>query len=254
MSPKAKYLFTLKEKRAVGDDTYDFAFTTDKRVRFQPGQYMEWTLGDPKRTGAAKTKNDLRGNRRYFTLASSPTEPSVRLGVKFYDPMSSFKKNLISMEPGDALMGGQLAGDFTLPRDPRKKLVFIAGGIGITPFRSMVKYLSDSGEKCDVVLFYSNRTPDEIAYRDVLDEGAAKFGLRTVYAITDANAAASSAATDTINGRIDANLIARTVPDFHDRMFYISGTHAMVSLFKKTLADLGVPRRNIKTDFFPGFA
>jgi len=243
VSPKKKYIFTLAERKEVGAGIYDFRFTTDgSAVAFKPGQYMEWTLGHT---------SDGRGNRRYFTVASSPTEKTVHLGVRFYDNASSFKKTMLGMKSGDTILGGQLAGDFTLPADKSKKLAFVAGGIGITPFRSMVKYISDSGDPRDAVLFYSNRTPDEIAYKDVFEEARNKFGMKTVYAITDT----ASAAPESMHlGRVDAALIEREIPDYKERMFYISGTHAMVTAFEKTLRGMGIPRRQIKIDFFPGFA
>ncbi|HVO28950.1 MAG TPA: RnfABCDGE type electron transport complex subunit D [Candidatus Paceibacterota bacterium] len=239
-SPKKKYLLNLTAKTKTGEGTYDFAFATGQKFDFRPGQYMEWTVA-PASPWPLLGGHDSRGNRRYFTIASSPTEPELHLGVKFYENSSSFKKRMLALKPGDAVMGGQLAGDFTLPKDPRTKLVFIAGGIGITPFRSMVKYLSDRREKRDVVLLYSNQTPEEISYREVFDEAARTIGLRTAYRNT---------ATE---GRMDAGFVTREVPDYRDRRFYISGTHGMVEAFKKTLAELGVPRRQVKTDFFPGF-
>lgn len=246
MSPKAKYALKLKHKEEVGTDIYDFVFATERSLRFRPGQYMEWTLA-PARGGA---KNDSRGNRRYFTIASSPTERHLRLGVKFYEPGSSFKKNMLAMEPGREIVGGQLMGDFTLPKNARAKLVFIAGGIGITPFRSMIKYLADRGERRDVVLLYSNRTAGEIAYREVFDKAAQKIGLRTIYAITGAG---ETLPPNGYRGRIDANLVREAVPDYRKRTFYISGTRAMVSGLKETLREAGVPSRRIKVDFFPGF-
>jgi ferredoxin-NADP reductase len=243
VSPKGKRMFALKEKKEMGTDLYDFSFASDGALKFQPGQYMEWTLGHKGVDG--------RGNRRYFTIASSPTERELKLGVKYYDPPSSFKKNLLRMEQGDTIMGGQLSGDFTLPKDPRTKLVFIAGGIGITPFRSMVKYLSDQREKRNIVLLYSNRSAEEISYREVFDEAAKTIGLRTVYAITGTGQTFPS---DAYRGRIDEKLIAKIVPDRSERMFYISGTHAMVSAMEKLLKDMGIQGDHIKTDFFPGFA
>ncbi len=135
-------------------------------------------------------------------------------------------------------------------RDKRAKLVFIAGGIGITPFRSMVKYLTDRGERRDAILLYSNRTTAEIAYREVFDEAARKIGLRTVYAVTGAE---ETPPPGGYKGRIDARLIAQAVPDYRERTFYISGTHAMTAAFHKTLEEMGVPGRRVKTDFFPGF-
>jgi ferredoxin-NADP reductase/Na+-translocating ferredoxin:NAD+ oxidoreductase RnfD subunit len=234
VSPKGKRTLTLKEKKKVSDDTYNFVFETDKKINFKPGQYLEWTLGH--------NNPDNRGNRRYFTIASSPTEEHVHLGVKFYEPSSTFKKKLLSLQPGDTIMAGQLAGDFTLPHNATKKLAFIAGGIGITPFRSMVKDLVDRNEKRDTVLFYSTRTAAEVSYREVLDEAAQKIGMRTIYAITNTE------------GRITPEIIKREIPDYKERMFYISGTHVMTDAFKKTLHEMGVHRTQIKIDFFPGFA
>lgn len=262
VSPKEKYVLKLVRTEPIGTDIGNFVFATetktDRQPRFWPGQYMEWTL-------AHKT-SDSRGNRRYFTLASSPTEREVHLGVKFYTPSSSFKKRLLAMVPGDKIVAGQLAGDFTLPRDKRKKLVFVAGGIGITPFRSMVKYLVDSGDRRDAVLLYSNRLVSEIAYRDVFDEAATQIGLRTIYTITapneplpdvtaapGANGMPGAPGAQYRRGRIDAKLIEQTIPDYRERMFYISGTRGMVNTFHDTLKTLGVPARHVKTDFFPGF-
>ncbi len=236
VSPKGKRVLALSKKEKVSNDIYHFTFVPDKKLLFRPGQYLEWTLGHDKVDG--------RGNRRYFTIASSPTEDTLQLGIKFYDPPSSFKKKLLSLAPGDTIVAGQLAGEFTLPKDPAQKLVFIAGGIGITPFRSMVKYLVDRDEKRDVVLFYSNRTAEEVAYRPLFDKAAQKIGMKTNYIITDGP-----------NGeRLTADVIRKDVPDYADRMFYISGTHAMTNAFKDTLRGMGVPRSHIKTDFFPGFA
>jgi ferredoxin-NADP reductase len=242
-SPKAKHVLKLKRIEEVGDGMRDFVFRKPV-LKFKPGQYLEWTLGH--------NRVDSRGNRRYFTIASSPTEPDLRLGVKFYEKPSSFKKKMLEMSRGNEIMAGQLAGDFTLPRDKKKKLVFIAGGIGITPFRSMVKYLSDRGEKRPIVLLYSNRTNSEIAYRDVFDEAARTIGLKTIYAITGAEEMPPE--EDGHKGHIDGALIRSAVPDYRDRIFYISGTHAMVSSVETMLHQMGIPRKQIKTDFFPGFA
>src|SRR6185437_10266431 len=159
VSPKTKLIAPLLEKRQISSDIFDFIFNHGRKFAFVPGQYMEWTLQHP--------KTDSRGNRRYFTIASSPTETSLMLGVRFYQNGSSFKKALLALNPGEKIVGGQIAGDFTLPKDKRQKLVFIAGGIGITPFRSMLKYLVDKHEKRSIVLFYANKHAEEIAYADV---------------------------------------------------------------------------------------
>ena len=84
VSPKTKLVLYLKQKINTGLNLYDFIFTLPQKINYQPGQYMEFTLEHP--------VADNRGNRRYFTLASSPTEDNLRLGIKFYDPSSTIKK------------------------------------------------------------------------------------------------------------------------------------------------------------------
>ncbi len=228
-SPKGRLTLTLSEKIELADSTYEFVFTPDRAYRFTPGQYLEWTLGHH--------FADNRGNRRFFTIASSPTEETIRLGVKFYKPASTFKRALWAMQVGDTLSAAHVAGDFTLPKNKKKKLAFIAGGIGITPFRSMTQYLIDTNDTRDVVLLYSNTSPSDVAYQDVFDAAATRIGMKTVY-----------------TSRIDAGLIAREIPDYQERLFYISGPRGMVEAFTSTLRTMGVSRFNIKTDYFPGFA
>ncbi len=244
VSHKKKYVLRLSRKEQSAEGVYDFVFDPGEKVDFRPGQYMEWTLGH--------YKPDNRGNRRYFTIASSPTENEIRLGVKFYSESSTFKKRMMSLVPGDEMVMGQLAGDFTLPSDSKEKLAFLAGGIGVTPFRSMAKYLSDKNEKRDAVLLYSNKTPSEIAYKNIFDEAAAKIGMRTVYVLTAAGQI--PAGLDACAGMINAEMIKMEIPDYMERTFYISGPHLMVAAMENALRVIGVKGSRIKTDYFPGFA
>ena len=244
VSPKQKLILTLKEKQLVGADTYDFIFTPSEPLKFEPGQYLEWTLGS---NGA-----DSRGNRRYFTISSSPTEPEIHMGIKFYPAPSTFKTALQKMKIGDNIIASQLAGEFVMPKDQTKKLAFIAGGIGITPFRSMIKYLVDKNESRSITLLYSNKTLADVAYHDIFDEAEQKLKLKTVYALTDIE----NIPVDWKGccGFITADIIKKEIPDYRDRIFYLSGPHGMVVSFEKVLKDLGVSKWNIKKDFFPGFA
>lgn len=230
VSPKGRHMLRLAGIEQAAADVYDFVFTPERTFSWRPGQYLEWTLGHK--------FADNRGNRRYFTIASAPTEPQVRLGVKFYNPSSSFKRSLAAMKVGETISAAHLAGGFVLPNDKEKKLVFIAGGIGVTPFRSMIHALLDTGERRPITVLYANKTPADIAYKDIFDRAQAELGIKTVYAT---------------GVFIDAAMIAREVPDYKERMFYISGPRSMVDAFKKTLTGMGVSRFKIKTDFFPGF-
>jgi len=243
ISPKYKAMLRLREVRKIAADTYEFIFS-GRMPAFKPGQYAEWTL--------PADASDSRGNRRYFTLASSPTEGDVRAGVKFYADPSSYKKLMAQLRQGGRVLVGSVAGDFTLPRSTKKKLAFIAGGIGVTPFRSMVKYVLDKKERRDAVLLYSNKTEGGIAYKDLFDSAAqAGLGFRTVYTLTDKNVPPQWQGE---RGYIDAAMIAREMPDYRERTFYISGPRSMVDAFKSTLHKMGVSRFKIKSDYFPGFA
>jgi len=244
MSPRAAYLLKLQTTTQLAPDIYEFRFSGATRLRFRPGQYLEWTL--------RHSRPDSRGDRRYFTIASSADERQVRLGVKFYPGASSFKRALLAMRPGSEIVASQLAGEFVLPANKREKLVFMAGGIGITPFRSMIKHLLDHDEKRPITVLYSNKTAPEIVYADVLEKARKQLGIRTVYTLTDANCVPPDWQGGT--GRVDAEMIAEAVPDYRERTFYLSGPRALVVGFEEVLRNIGIPKSRIKTDFFPGFA
>ena len=241
---KARLTLKLKKIVTLAPDTSEFVFEPDRPLAFRAGQYLEWTI--------ESKKSDNRGNRRYFTIASSPTEKEIMLGVKFYEKPSTFKTALGQMKEGDKIIGSQLSGDFVLPRNKNKKLVFIAGGIGVTPFRSMIKYLIDTSEKRDITLIYANRTEEDIAYKNILDMATKVFGLKVVYVISS-----QKDKTKKWEGRVgfvNDKLIQEEIADFKDRTFYISGPPSMVAGVEKTIKSLGVGSSRIKTDFFPGFA
>ncbi len=242
VSPKFRFKLTLDriEKQAAG--CFDYVFKTNRPVRFAAGQYLDWTM--PVRSP------DNRGNRRSFTIASAPSENELRLGVKFYANPSAFKQSLLALKPGDKIYASQLAGEFVLPKNPDEKLAFIAGGIGVTPFRSMIQQMVDAQDKRSTVLLYGNNKANEIAYADVFNRAERELGLRTVYAVAQDAVPHSNMH----HGFIDAALIKREVPDFKDRIFYVSGPRAMVVRFQKVLGELGIAKSRIKTDFFPGFA
>ncbi|HVS58877.1 MAG TPA: RnfABCDGE type electron transport complex subunit D [Candidatus Saccharimonadales bacterium] len=245
VSPKTKLFPRLREKVEVANDTADFVFVPDRPFTYKPGQYMEFTL--------PHTGTDNRGSRRYFTIASSPTEKELRIGVKFYDKGSSFKEAMLALDQNSAIVAAQLSGDFVMPDDQSKKLAFIAGGVGITPFRSMVKYLVDTGEQRDVTLLYSARTTADFAYVPIFEEARRTIGLSTIYTATG-TAQSTKYLPALRRGAITAALIQQELPDYAERTFYISGTHRMVVTIQDILRELGVPARQVKTDFFPGYA
>ncbi|CAN5397570.1 hypothetical protein BH09PAT4_BH09PAT4_00330 [soil metagenome] len=240
VSPKFKVRLRLKEVQKISDRVYNYIFQPDRKFSFLPGQYMEWTL--------AGVPYDNRGNRRTFTIASSPTESEVHLGLKYHEPASTYKAAFQEMKPGDIVYASQLAGNFTLEGDSKQKLAFIAGGIGITPFRSMIKYLTDKNIASDVMLLYIVSDPQEFAYLEQF-RAAAQLGVKTIPIVTNASYSSANFVTANVN----PELIARLIPDYSERKFYISGPNLLVDASKAYLKSLGVASSKIKTDHFSGY-
>lgn len=236
-----RYILRLKEKKEIAANTIQFLFEADAHISHKAGQFLEWTL--------PHHHPDNRGIRRFFTIASSPTEPYVMLATRIGDRSSSFKAALHNLKAGDTLSASNLEGEFTLPRNVNQKLVFIAGGIGITPFRSMIQFLHDTGEKRDIILFYSNKTKSDIAFHSLFDTATNSLGLKVVYTITDDIPKDWRGRT----GFINPQMIVEEVPDYKKRVFYISGPEPMVEAFEKMIATMGIADSAIKRDFFPGY-
>lgn len=242
VGPKGRFKLTLLRIEKIASGCYDFVFMPDRKLVFMPGQYLDWTLD--------ARVSDNRGNRRPFTIASAPGDNEVRLGVKFYRDPSTFKRSLSGLKPGDVIFGSKLSGAFTLPKDKAEKLAFIAGGIGVTPFRSMVQDLVNRNEHRSVVMLYGNNTVGEIACADLFEVAERAFGMKTIYTVTEN----TELQMNVRKGFIDADLIRCEIPDYRERIFFVSGPRAMVVRFQCTLEELGIPRSRIKIDFFPGFA
>jgi ferredoxin-NADP reductase/Na+-transporting NADH:ubiquinone oxidoreductase subunit NqrB len=242
VSSKQRVALILKRKNVATPYLIDFEFIPTQRLSFNPGQYIECTLGH--------SKQDNRGNRRYLTIASSPTENIIHLGVRFYEKGSSFKRAMYTMDSRTQVMATQIAGDFTLPSSPNQKLVFIAGGIGITPFRSMVKYISDTNQKRDITLMYANKNVKDILYVDVWEEASRKFGMKAFYTLTDTRSIPPN--WRGYRGRINEQMILYSIPDFSEHIYYLSGPPDMVKGFEQALKNIGVKSNHIKKDFFPG--
>lgn len=228
---KVKTMVKPNRRGLYGKNTEDIILIPERPFTYKAGQYIEVTF--------PHKHADNRGIRRTFTLASSPTEQELHFGIRYYEPSSSFK-TAFRLAPATLFASvGNVGGEFTLPKNKSQKIAFIAGGIGVTPYRSMIKYLTDTNDQRDVVLLYGERSQEDITYGDVFEEARQKIGVRTEYII---------------GAVIDAAYIQQNVPDFRERLFYVSGPQPMVSSLRKTLIKLGVRRHNIKTDYFSGYA
>jgi len=198
------------------------------------------------------SKPDNRGLRRYFTIASSPTEPAIRLAFTVeLSNGSSYKKAILNLKSGEKITASQLAGDFLLPKNIKKskniKLGFIAGGIGVTPFSSHLHYMADNNIAADTTLYYCCKKVDEIAYKNKLT--SLDIPLQFIPVVSGD---CSDDGCET--GRINLEMLKRRTPDFKERLWYLSGPPNMVDAYTLLLRKAGVFRSNIKQDFFPGLA
>src|SRR3989338_4141605 len=143
-------------------DTMTFKWDTDKKVTYFPGQFMYFTI-------PTLIYPDKRGNTRHFTLSSSPTEKYISNTTRIRKE-SGYKQTLAQLKKGDKIEVEGPSGTFIVDEEEKGPHVFIAGGIGITPFRSMLKYKMDKNLKYNVQLIYSNSIPELIAFRKEIEE------------------------------------------------------------------------------------
>lgn len=219
----------LTEVRPLTPSSKEFVFQAPRPYSFEPGQYIELTL--------PHKNSDARGIRRDFSIVNAPGTNQLRLGIKFHSPSSSFKQALCSLPVGTKIQTTGIRGDFIAPRDPTKKLLLIAGGIGVTPFVSQVA--AYGRERAITVLYFASR-PEEFAYtEDLRQNGAIVFCF----------------SAEAGEGCIEANsmtedILNTYVTDAQERHTYISGPPGMVDA-TKTLLSGKVAR--IHTDYFSGY-
>lgn len=218
-------------------ETYDVFSTYFSRDNFdyKPGQYVILEL-DVK---------DLEGNTRPLSIASSPTEDFILLSTKIRD--TPFKQKLVTLKQGDKVKAKGPMGIFTL-KDDAKEIVFLGGGIGITPFRDMIKYATDKKLAIKMTLLYSNKTPNDICYKDEWDAFEKQNPhLKVVNTITD------DASWHGRKGRINEAMIREFCSDLNSTLFYICGPPGMVDALYNLLKAMNIPQQNIKIEKFAGY-
>ena len=220
----------LTERKPEAPGVESFVFEATEGLRWKAGQFFHYVLHHE--------PTDDRGSDRWFTVASAPSEGRVQLTTRFTDERgSSFKRALANLKTGEAIEISDIDGDFTL-EDTSAEYVFIAGGIGVTPFRAILKDAENHGVQLKATLLYSNRD-ENIPYRAELDALARKNPNLTVHYVTGA--------------RIDEACIRQYVPDVTKPLIYLSGPEPMVEAFGKQLLAMGVPKAHLKQDWFPGY-
>jgi len=221
-------VLTLLEKEHLVDNVWAF--------RFKPSEPLNYVAGQFVRVELPHDNPDGEGTKRWFTNSAAPFEGIMQITTRV--TQSTFKQALSRLEPGGEL---QLIenpdGDFVW-QDSDRPLVFVAGGIGVTPFRSILKQRAHDGQPLDVTLVYGSRTPD-VPFQDELAEWQKTDSrLKVKYAVGEP---------------LTAESLAKLVPDLNDALVYLSGPEPMVEALGDDLKKHGLAETQLKQDFFPNY-
>jgi glycine betaine catabolism B len=215
-----------------------FWFEPEKPLDHIAGQYVEMTL--------RHDKPDERGQKRWFTLSSSPTDaPLFSITTKFASEHgSSFKQALHKLKLGDDVLVSEPMGDFVLPIDGQIPLVFVAGGIGITPFHSIIKWLHDTRQEREITFLYGVNDEHEIVFQDLFEH----YGLDRTIVVNK-----PLGTWDGETGQLTGQRILDVAQPTIDALLYVSGPEAMTEALDKQLQQLGIKQSRLVGDFFPGY-
>jgi ferredoxin-NADP reductase len=233
---------TVKEKREVAKGTLMVVFDLGgEHFDFIPGQYFWVEILDP-------PYDDERGPRRHISVVTSPTERGV-LGLATRLRDTAFKRSLRELELGDEIEVEEPKGSFLLPPETDREYVFVAGGIGITVFRSMLRYIADKDLPYRVMLIYSNRDRESTAFLDELQELEEEIpGLRVVLVMTQ------DEGWDGESRRLDADVLRDLVDGELDRYtFLVAGPPGMTESVSEKIKDAGVPEEQVLASKFAGY-
>ena len=237
------YEAMLLNRVEVADDTMSFHFEKPPGFEFRPGQSTDLTLVSPPET-------DSEGNVRTFSIASAPFEDQLMFTTRMRD--TAFKRSLKTVPLGTSLKMEQAIGSFTLHNNSKKSAVLMAGGIGITPFFSIVKQADHERLPHRLYLFYSNRRPEDAPFLESLgklEESNPNF--RLIATMTEMHRSKRKWEGET--GLIDKAMLSRYVNDLRGPIFYIAGPPRMVSEIRKMLLASSVNEDDIRADEFAGY-
>jgi ferredoxin-NADP reductase len=232
----------LTKREDLARQTQAFHFEKPAGFVFKPGQFVDMTLVDPPKT-------DEKGNKRSFSIACEPSAETLMIATRIRD--SAFKRALATLPLGIELELEGPYGAFVLPEVVPSNLVFIAGGIGITPFVSMLRHAGNEGAIDNWSLFYSNRERQDAAFVEELTRLQAECtGFNFVPTLT---AHQSEEAWQGEVGRIDEAMLRRHLAAPADATYYIAGPTEMVIATRQLLTGMGVDRKAIRFEVFLGY-
>lgn len=233
---------SLIDSREIARDTLLLQVERPDGFSFKAGQSIDLEIKEPPET------DDL-GTVRTFTIASAPHETELAIVSRLRD--TAYKRSLRRLKPGAELSIDGPFGDMTLHSRSERPAVMLAGGIGVTPFRSMIMHATHEKLPHEITLFYSCRRPADAAFleelTEVADEGDRISLVPTMTKTTKADE------WDGLTRRIDADMLQGTLESIHEPIYYIAGPPAFVTAMQELLEELGVEEDDVRFEEFAGY-
>jgi ferredoxin-NADP reductase len=233
----------LVGKEEVAESTMAFRFEKPADFQFKAGQYAELTLLNPSET-------DFEGASRTFSIVSAPSDPELMFATRMQD--TAFKRVLKSSPIGTEISLDGPMGSFTLHNNEKKAGVFLAGGIGITPFMSIITEAAKKKQAHRLYMFYSNRRPEDAAFLDRLFAAEKENpNFRFIPTMTAMEKSQREWKRET--GYIDKALLMKYLPMLDGSIYYVAGPPSMVGALQKMLTAAGVDSDDVRTEEFGGY-
>jgi ferredoxin-NADP reductase len=239
------FVSTLKDRKEVAERTMAFRFEKPSGWTFKAGQFIDMTLLDPSET-------DSEGNTRGFSIASGPHEETLMVATRMRD--TAFKRVLKTMSIGTAVKIEGPFGDLMLPHSASRAVVFLAGGIGITPFRSMLVWAAKEKLPHRIFLFYSNRRPEDAPFLEelqILERENANHKYKLIASMTEMEKSHRPWSGET--GLINQEMLTRYLIGAETPIYYIAGPPAVVKGLHEMLNKAGLDDDDIRTEEFAGY-
>ena len=209
-------------------DIKTFFFRSHKPVEYEAGQFIELTMSG--------------GDKHWFTLSSAPEDELLSITTR--RSTSAFKQALWALQPGETVPMAAPMGDFVLPKDTARPLIFVAAGLGITPFHSICRHLANTHEDRPIRFFYAVSLERDIIFLDTFD----KLGLHVTIFVTEPTAAWGGE-----RGHITAEQIIELSQPTAESLIYVAGPEPMVEQLRKDLITKKIASEQIVGDYFPGY-
>lgn len=225
--PAKEHILPFLKKEALAENIYSFFFKKDE-FNFLPGQYIRMIL--------SHENADDRGTSRFFTISSSPSEEHIVITTKLLQ--STFKHTLLNLEEGELVRIFGPLGTLVLPEEESEPIVFISGGMGITPFRSMLRHVADKNLKTSVSLISAfSKEEDMIFYEELSAISKEHKNIQLTF----------------LDKRISEEILRENISDLQKPTYYLVGPSAMVEAIREILRILDISEGKVVTESFTGY-